>query len=473
MQIAQVLAGYSLGAADILRRAMGKKKPAEMAKQRLIFVDGSTERDIDEDLANRIFDQMETFAGYGFNKSHSAAYALLAYQTAWLKTHYRAAFMAAVLSADMDNTDKLDDIIHECRDLGLVVHPPDANDSVRMFTMADGQSIRYGLGGLKGLGHAAIDFIITEREKRGQYATLVEFCNRMDLQKVNKRAIEVLIRSGAMDALDPDKNRARMMHELPDALQAAEQMRRNQEAGQGDMFGNVFESSAEQVVNHEPIRPWTTLQSLQAEREALGLYLTGHPTQIHAADIARLTHCRLGEIATRVPAATNKERRGGVPITVAGMIQSIRRRINRGCFLGIEDATGRIEVSLFEDTWSQYADLLTKDEIIVVEGRASPDDFSGGYRMTAQKIQRLADAKRDMATGVLIALRGPGEDICDQLQSTILPYRKGNGSVTIDYTNGRARARLDLGGDWKVVPCEELVAALEQLDAVSDVRLVY
>ncbi|MCH7506937.1 MAG: DNA polymerase III subunit alpha, partial [Proteobacteria bacterium] len=239
MQIAQVLGGYTLGAADILRRAMGKKDPAEMARQRLVFVQGAVERAVDEDLANLIFDQMETFAGYGFNKSHSAAYALIAYQTVWLKVHYQAAFMAAVLSSDMHNTDKVDDFIHECRNLKLTVLPPDINSSHHAFTVHDDATICYGLGALKGVGHAAIDIIENEREAHGVYQDLVDFCTRMDLQKVNRRAMDVLIRSGSMDTLDSDQNRARMLHELPASLQAAEQSQRDRESGQFDMFGSM------------------------------------------------------------------------------------------------------------------------------------------------------------------------------------------------------------------------------------------
>ncbi|MGA9574278.1 MAG: DNA polymerase III subunit alpha, partial [Lysobacterales bacterium] len=215
MQIAQVLAGYSLGDADILRRAMGKKKASEMAKQRLVFVDGASKRGVSDELANYIFNQMETFAGYGFNKSHSAAYALIAYQTAWLKAHYPAAFMAAVLSADMDTTDKIASLIGECRKMGLDILPPDINHSSYAFKMTDQRSISYGLGAIKGIGNAAIDSIEQQRAANGPYKSLDDFCDRMDLRKANKRAMETLVRSGAMDMLDPDRNRARLLHDLP------------------------------------------------------------------------------------------------------------------------------------------------------------------------------------------------------------------------------------------------------------------
>jgi DNA polymerase-3 subunit alpha len=472
MQIAQELAGYTLGAADILRRAMGKKKPAEMAKQRIIFVEGAMDRGVEEDLANHIFDQMETFAGYGFNKSHSAAYALIAYQTAWLKAHYQAAFMAAVLSSDMDNTDKVDEFIHECRQLGLTIQPPDINRSHHAFTVVDDETILYGLGALKGVGHAAIDLIEAERAANGPFTDLSDFCNRADHHKVNRRAMDVLIRSGAMDQLDPDGNRARMVHELPEALQAAEQYQRDRESGQVDLFGNLGEAVAPHITDHEATRPWTRLQELQAERESLGLYLTGHPVQLQVQDIERFATCLLGNVDARIPAEQKGNRRG-TPMLLAGLVQAIRRRGNRGGFIAIEDHTGRMEVSLFDETWALYSSLLNKDEIIVVEGTVSTDDYSGGFRMNAQRIMTLAEAKSCYAKGIQISLRGPGKDICKALESTFAPYQDGSTRVWIDYSNARARARLELGEEWKLKACEELVAALGELEMVSDARLIF
>jgi len=472
MQIAQDLAGYTLGAADILRRAMGKKKPAEMAKQRLVFVEGAVERGVDEDLANLIFDQMETFAGYGFNKSHSAAYALIAYQTAWLKAHFQAAFMAAVLSSDMDTTDKVDDFVHECRDLELTVLPPDINTSNHAFTAKDDSTILYGLGALKGVGHAAIDIIEHERESNGRFQDLADFCNRMDLQKVNRRAMDVLIRSGALDAMDPDQNRARMLHELPEALQAAEQSQRDRESGQSDMFGSVSDIKTPHTIEHQAITPWTRLQGLQGERETLGLYLTGHPVELQMQDLSRFTSCKLGDIEATMPSEAKGNRRG-TPMVLAGLVRAIRRRGNRGGFVAIEDHSGRLEVALFDESWSLYADMLNKDEIIVIEGRVANDDFSGGFRMTAQKIMTLSEAKSRFARGIQVSLRGPNEEIYPALKSTFIPYRSGSDLVWLDYSNARARVRLELTEECGVKACEELVAALGELDVVTDARLVY
>lgn len=474
MQIAQELAGYTLGAADILRRAMGKKKPAEMAKQRIIFIEGAMERGVEEDIANLIFDQMETFAGYGFNKSHSAAYALIAYQTAWLKAHYPSFFMAAVLSSDMDNTDKVDEFVHECRNLELDVLPPDINESLHAFTAVDGTTIRYGLGALKGVGHAAIDIIEKERSSNGPFGDLSDFCNRVDHQKVNKRAMDVLVRSGALDRLDPDGNKARMIHELPEAIQAAEQYQRDKESGQVDMFGSLSESTAPHITQHHDVRRWSRLQELQAERDTLGLYLTGHPVALQEKELARFTTCPIGSIDVRMPAeGKSKRNRAGIPMVLAGMVQAVRRRGNRGAYVAIEDHTGRIEAALFDDAWALYADLLNTDEILVVEGRVAPDNFSGGFRMNGQKVMTLSEAKSRFAKGIQISLRGPHEDICSCLQSTFIPYQNGSGRVWLNYSNTRARARLELGEEWTVKPCEELIAALGELELVSEARLVY
>ncbi len=273
MQIAQVLAGYSLGGADLLRRAMGKKKPEEMAKQREVFVKGATERGVEAERAEYIFNQMETFAGYGFNKSHAAAYALIAYQTAWLKAHFTEAYMAAVLTADIDNTDRLVVLKDDCKQFGIALEPPDVNASVFAFTVAGPRRIRYGLGALKGVGQSAVDAIVSEREARGPFKSMIDLCRRVDLQKINRRVLEALVRSGALDALGP--NRATLNDAVGDVLQLAERSAHASAAGQGALFGGD-ESAG--TLKHELVtrREWTKRERLQAEYESLGLHLTGH-----------------------------------------------------------------------------------------------------------------------------------------------------------------------------------------------------
>ena len=473
MQIAQVLAGYSLGDADILRRAMGKKKASEMAKQRLVFVDGASKRGVSDELANYIFDQMETFAGYGFNKSHSAAYALIAYQTAWLKAHYPAAFMAAVLSADMDTTDKIASFISECRKMQISILPPDINHSSYAFKMTNAQSIRYGLGAIKGIGNAAIDYIEQDREAQGSYTSLDNFCNRMDLRKANKRALETLVRSGAMDALDPDHNRARLLHDLPLCMHAAEQTQRDQEAGQADMFSTLQSTSTGAINEREvsDVKAWPELQRLQAEKDSLGLYLTGHPVKVHLRDIRHFTSCVLGDVHKRIP--TESKNRRGVNMTLAALVTSLRRRTPRGHFIAIEDHTGRVDAFLSNEAFATYADLLEKDTIVVIEGNVVADSFTGSYRITANHIMSLADAKARFAQGVNITVSGPDEGLCAALTATFRPYQNGASPVYLHYRNQRARVSFELSRDWTVKPCEELIAALNELEAVKQAGFRY
>ena len=471
MQIAQVLAGYSLGDADILRRAMGKKKASEMAKQRLVFVDGASHRGVSDELANYIFDQMETFAGYGFNKSHSAAYALIAYQTAWLKAHYPAAFMAAVLSADMDTTDKIGALIGECRKMGLEVLPPDINHSSHAFKMTDQRSISYGLGAIKGIGNAAIDYIEEDRAENGSFKSLGDFCNRMDLKKANKRAMETLVRSGALDVLDPDHNRARLLHDLPRCMQAAEQTQRDQEAGQTDLFGALQPTTIDETPELSDVKPWHELQKLQAEKDSLGLYLTGHPVKVHYRDIRNFNTCALADVQERVPRESKNRR--GVPMTLVALVTSLQRRTARGHFIALDDHTGRVDAFLSNETYATYADLMVKDSIVLIEGNVAADDFTGGYKITANHIMSLADAKARFARAVNIAVAGPDENLCPVLESTFRPYRGGSSPVYLHYRNKRARVTLELGNDWTVKPCEELIAALNELDIVKQAGFRY
>jgi len=471
MQIAQVLAGYSLGDADILRRAMGKKKASEMAKQRLVFVDGASHRGVSDELANYIFDQMETFAGYGFNKSHSAAYALIAYQTAWLKAHYPAAFMAAVLSADMDTTDKIAALISECRTMGLEILPPDINHSSFAFKMTDQHSISYGLGAIKGIGNAAIDYIEEDRTLNGPFTSLDDFCNRMDLKKANKRAMETLVRSGTMDTLDPDHNRARLLHDLPRCMHAAEQSQRDEEAGQTDLFGTLQPTKTDNTPELSDVKAWHELQKLQAEKDSLGLYLTGHPVKVHYSDIRNFNTCALGDVHERIPKDSKNWR--GVPMTLVALVTSLQRRTPRGHSIAVDDHTGRVDAFLSNETYATYADLMVKDAIVLIEGNVAADDFTGGYKMTVNHIMSLADAKARFAKAVNIAVSGPDEDLCLALESTFRPYQGGSSRVFLHYRNQRARVTFELGNDWTVKPCEELIAALNELEVVNQAGFRY
>src|SRR5215469_7419415 len=354
MQIAQVLAGYTLGGADLLRKAMGKKKPEEMAQQRSVFVSGAVARGVREQTAAHIFDLMEKFAGYGFNKSHSAAYALLSYQTAYLKAHYPAQFMAAVLSADMDHTDKVVTLIKECSDMGLAVLPPEVNASRYEFTACGERSIRYGLGAVRGVGHGAVEALIGEREARGDFSSLEDLCRRLDLRKVNRRVLEALLRSGSLDTLG--ENRATLMDRLGSAMQLGDQNTRALDAGQNDLFG--LGSSERSGGPTAPARraavlpEWTEAQRLKGERETLGLYLTGHPLARFEPSLPRFVSHRIGDLVSERPVAGFEPARfgGGKPVTVAGLIDEVKKRGPR-VVMTLDDRTGRIEAMLFEETW--------------------------------------------------------------------------------------------------------------------------
>ncbi|MGL5325403.1 MAG: DNA polymerase III subunit alpha, partial [Aeromonas sp.] len=397
MQIAQTLAGYTLGGADMLRRAMGKKKPEEMAKQRAGFEEGAVKNGVDGELAMKIFDLVEKFAGYGFNKSHSAAYALVSYQTLWLKTHFPAEFMAAVMTADMDNTDKIVTLVDECQRMGLTVIPPDVNTGRYRFSVNEDGHIVYGIGAVKGVGEGPIDAILSARDQDGPFRDLFDFCNRVDIKKLNKRVMEKLILSGAMDRLGP--HRAALMATLEEAMRAAEQHAKAQAVGQVDMFGVLTEEiddvkKAFANVPHWPDKVW-----LEGERETLGLYLTGHPINQYSSELRRYTSGRLCDLHP-----TSRD----TVTTAAGLVIAARSMVTkRGNKMGIftlDDRSGRLDVTLFSEALEKYEELMQKDRILVVSGQVSFDDFSGGLKMSARELLDINDARERFAKAIRISL---------------------------------------------------------------------
>ncbi len=483
MQIAQDLAGYSLGAADLLRRAMGKKKPEEMERQREIFVNGAANNGIEAEQADSIFNLMETFARYGFNKSHSVAYALIAYHTAWLKAHYPAEFMAAVLSADLDKTDKIANLIEDCRAMDLEILLPDLNHSEYRFRV-ENEAIRYGLGAIKGVGHAAIDNLVEIRRRRGSFSSLSELCREIDLARLNRRTLESLIRAGAGDCIEP--NRAALMQALPDVLSEAERFQTDREAGQASLFGapeeNNNESAARESSTRMNARPWTNLQRLKAERETLGLYLSGHPLDELRDELASFTTTtldRLDQVVVRPPQDQSsnghgRRRHRGVEMTLAGMVMAIRKRPGKGAFVAIDDGTGRLEVAVFDRLFGQVADRLVADAVLVVVGRVEIDDFRGGFRMVAEEIMSIDEARARFARRLEIELgQQASEHIENDLASALRPYRSGRTPVLVQYQNTSARALIELGEDWQVVPSAELLAAVGGVPGIDAARLCY
>jgi DNA polymerase-3 subunit alpha len=473
MQIAQLLAGYTLGGADLLRRAMGKKDAAEMARQRETFENGAAGNGVDPAVARSIFDLMEKFAEYGFNKSHSAAYALVAYQTAWLKAHYPAEFMAATLSSDMDNTDKLVGFLEDAKDVcGLQILPPDVNSSTYQFEALDAKRIRYGLGAIKGVGRAACEAIAEARLVQGPYQSLDDLAQRVDGNRLNKRVLEALVLSGAVDGLG--HNRASLMNHLPEAMRGAEQQARNRDAGQIDIFGNAAVAAAPAVVVRK-LPDWPLLQRLHGERDTLGHYLSGHPADAYASELKQLTSGAIGRADElyRTLQVTAEKRRGQIeiPIVFGGIVPTgLRRRGETMGFAAIEDASGRIEVGLFREALNEYAAVFAKDQMVVVAGGLSIDEYSGGYQLKLRQAWTLAQACERFGRGLRIHVSNVAPKWLDGLAKTLKPAQGGGAAVRLLYQNATARTELQLGDAWRIRILPEVVEELRRLDGVSEVQ---
>ncbi len=470
MQAAQVLSGYTLGGADLLRRAMGKKNAKEMAKQRGFFVDGAEKNGCDRRLATRIFDLIEKFAGYGFNKSHSVAYALIAYQTAYLKAHYPAEFMAAVLSSDMDNTDKVVTLIDECRVMKIEILPPDVNNCHYMFRAVNDNSIRYGLGALKGVGEGAIQNIVGEREQGGKYKDFGDLVCRVDSSKLNKRVYESMIRAGALDCFH--KNRALLLANLPNALLVADKYASDAATGMSDLFGgDVNTPVVTDVIINKSIEEWDEETRLKSEQVALGLYLSGHPITRFREELKRFTTATIAELNIS----------GEQGIVIAGLITAIRtmnsRRGDRIAFITLDDNSGRLEVAVFAEAFRQYREVLVKDSIVVVEGIITVDDYTGGYKMSADRIWGIEQARETFAKAIRLDIKKNANDFssdfASKLATTLTPYKQGKCTILLNYQSEQGKVNIPLPEDWKVRPSQELLTKLGKLTAPENVHVVY
>lgn len=476
MQIAQILAGYTLGGADLLRRAMGKKKAGEMAKQREVFVTGATERGVAEQTATRIFDLMEKFAGYGFNKSHSAAYAVLAYQTAYLKAHFPAAFMAAVMSADLDNTDRLVTLKDDCRKQGLQLLPPSVNGSEYAFSVADDQTILYGLGALKGVGRSVVDAIVAERRANGRYTNLTEFCRRVGHDKINRRAVEAMVKAGAMG--DFGLSRRALMEQVPEALASADQAARAAAAGQNDMFGLETPPPVEAAPVALDLPEWPEQEFLRCEKEALGLYLTGHPFDAVRRDAMAFVDGKLSDLLAEPPPQSSKGERNYAQaqreVTVAGLIADMRKRGNRVSVV-LDDDTGRMEIGFFSEAFQEFRHLLVKDQVVVISGGMRYDDFLSSWTVNARQVMDIDRVIESRAQSIVLSLEPNGKDrsLLVELHDALLPHREGNCDVSVQYIGESASARLTLGPEWTVKPCKELRDRLAELLGSKNVRMLY
>ncbi|HEV2614407.1 MAG TPA: DNA polymerase III subunit alpha [Gammaproteobacteria bacterium] len=447
MQIAQVLAGYTLGSADLLRRAMGKKKAEEMAQQREIFVNGAKARGVAPKIATDIFDLMEKFAGYGFNKSHSAAYALISYQTAWLKTHYPAQFMAAVLSSDMDNTDKVVIFLQESKNMNLKVLPPDINKSFYKFKNTPEGEIIYGLGAIKGAGEAAISLIVEDRKLNGPFKDLFDFVKRFDSRKVNRRVLESFIKAGALDSLG--LHRAQLMANLDSALQSAEQ---NQSAKkQQNLFGEIEESHLELL----PAEKWPMAEQLQYEKDILGVYISGHPLESHEAEFKDLLSDNL---------------KFGVMSNFRTMFT---KRGDRMAFLGLDDGKSVVDVTIFSEVFEKNKELLTKDTILIIEGDMADDDFTGGQKLLARNIYNLDTFREKFAKVLLINIKQGQVVNVNSLTESIRPFKSGTCPVYIEYEQKDKRAKIQLGSEWKVKLQDKLLEKLRVEVGVENIKVCY
>ena len=464
MQIAQELAGYTLGGADLLRRAMGKKKPEEMAKQRSVFEDGAKEKGVNPDLAMRIFDLVEKFAGYGFNKSHSAAYALVSYQTAWLKTHFPAEFMAAVMSSEIDNTDKLLSLRDECRRMGLTVRAPNIAEGLHHFSVNCDGEIVYGLGGIKGLGEGPIDDLIVARVEE-PISDLFDLCTRTDPKKVNRRALEAMIKSGGLDSLGAP--RWVLLSALDDALRAAEQSADNKAAGMGDLFGDVVPAATggDPYRDHRRARALTLREVLAGEKESLGSFFSGHPMDEFRAEIRKFAPRSIRELHHN-----NKQ-------WVAGLIVDVRLvKTQRGtmALLQLDDSTGQIEVTAYSEVFDQYRDLLVKDQIVLCDGRLQMDDFRGQLSLRAKSFSTLEEARQTRVRELL--LRVDADSVSNGLGVEIkhaFGAHRGECPVVMEYRQPAGSAIVKLGERWRVAPTDSLLDRLKELIGHEQVEVVY
>ena len=478
MQIAQVMAGYSLGEADMLRRAMGKKKPEEMAKQRSGFLAGSVANGIDEGLAGNIFDLVEKFAGYGFNKSHSAAYALVAYQTAWLKHHYPAEFMAAVLSADMQNIDKIVIFVEECRRMELPLNLPNVNESHYKFTVNASNEVVYGLGAVKGVGEGPVAAIIEAREKGGDFLDLFDFCKRVGSKKINKRVLDALVASGALDNLVPNKERSVLYSAIPDAVQSADQSERNVSAGMMDLFGEISASSSDLVgfeqayERHISARPLTLKQRLKGEKDTLGLYVTGHPIDGYDHELGRFLRCRLDQLVAK------KDKQW-----IAGLVVASRTmKTKRGktiAFLTLDDRRARVDVALFGETYDKYRELLHNDRLLIIEGEVSEDDYSGGLKVSAQQILTMPQARVVFSNGLRLSIapdfaQGKG---LQQLLGILTPHQvRGDApaaKLELQYENAIGRGVIRCASPWRIEVEDDMLQDLAYLLGDDAVKMRY
>ncbi|UCD71412.1 MAG: DNA polymerase III subunit alpha [Syntrophobacterales bacterium] len=465
MKIASSLANFSLGDADVLRRAMGKKNPKEMDRQKEKFLEGAKRRGIDSQKAERVFDLMAKFAEYGFNKSHSAAYALIAYQTAHLKAHYRIEFMAALLTCEMENTDKIVKYIGECQDMGIEILPPDVNESYRDFTVI-GNKIRFGLAAVKNVGSGAVDSIISEREKNGPFKDIFDFCQRADLRKVNKRVLESLIKCGAFDFAG--NHRSQMMAALNEAIEMAQLRQREKVSKQVSLFSSYKRGGASKSGGHHQlpdIEEWHENQLLSFEKETLGFYITSHPLARYEEDIKRFTSEDTGSVG---------QFETGREVKICGVVSAFKeittRKGERMAFATLEDLKGIIEVILFPDVFHASLSYLKGDDPILVKGILDMGEDSP--KIKANEVLPLSKIKERSISRVHIRLTTPGltRELLERLKSILLG-RRGRCRVFLHIViPNRSETVISLPDKINVAPSDDMAREVEEVFGYNIVR---
>jgi DNA polymerase-3 subunit alpha len=432
-----------------------------MAKQRTIFMEGALKNGMQPQAANELFDRMEKFSGYGFNKSHSAAYAYVAYQTAYLKAHFPAEFMAANMSCVMDFTDKVQQLFEDCKAIGLTVMAPDINAGTYRFKPIDEKTIRYGLGAVKGTGRGAIDNIVSARDKGGAFKDLLDFVRRIDRHVVNRRAIEALIKGGAFDAIEP--NRLALMTSLPKAIELAEKADRD--AQQVSLFGDAAAGGLD-VLTLNAVQPWSERDRLLNEKQALGFYLSGHPFTAYEREIRQIVKTPLIDIKPK-----------NEMLMMAGILYEQRvRNGKRGrmCIITLDDGTARVEAVVYNEVFDRKRAIMVDDQPLIIRGKVTADDFSGGMRVIVDEMLSIDDARRHVRA---MTLKMNGQADSDKLRRILSPHLAPNQpnscAVTIEYNNGVAESTIPLPEAWRVRVSDPLLQSLYDWLTPANVDLRY
>lgn len=463
MQISQIIGGYTLGGADLLRRAMGKKKPEEMARHKSIFIEGAVKKGYKSELAESLFDLMAMFAEYGFNKSHSAAYAVVSYHTAYLKSHYLTCFMSATMSSELDNTDKLYELYQDCLDNEIIMLSPDINQSENNFIPIDDKTIRYGLGALKGIGSNVVSLLVEERDANGAFVSFIDFCERVDKKVINKKALESLIKGGAFDRID--SNRSKLLNNIAKVLDALDKIKLNE--NQGSLFDSMFDDANSNNIELDNYPTWTLKEQLLQEKQAIGFYISGslfdeYKELVNKLDVTPLSKYNLSNEAMQE--VVNNRSRERQKVFICGIINYIGfRPLKNGgkmAFVNIEDDSGEIEVVLFNSEYEKFRDLIKIDEMIFIEGELTYDNFRNQIKTTAKEILTLDNVLAKHVEEITLNI----DKELKNISAHLIPMLENTGArVRVNYANGVAKCRIKFGDAKCFKPTYSNISQLSSL----------